>query len=166
VIGSQRTRDPLAPDWTDRRTAADGGLLVFRVVFGGLFLYHGIWHYQKGMDWFAGFMRFVHVPAPTLTAYAVTTFEIVAGLCLIVGLLTRVWGALGVSMMLVTGFYVKISELHVGLLAPTGVSAAETDFLFLSGFLVLLAIGAGRYSLDHALGTDSRLTKLVPTARR
>jgi len=51
--------------------------------------------------------------------------------------------------------YVKISELSVGLLAPTGASAAETDFLFLLGFLVLLSIGAGKYSVDRVLAGRS-----------
>lgn len=162
---TQRKHETAVAQSSSRRTAADLGFLIFRAVFGGLFLYHGVWHFQKGMDWFAGFMRFVHVPAPTLTAYLVATFEVVAGLCLIVGLLTRVWGALGVLMMLVTGFYVKMSELNLGILAPTGASAAETDFLYLLGFLVLLSIGAGKYSLDHALGIGARLTKLAPTAR-
>jgi len=124
-------------------------------VFAGLFLYHGIWHFQKGMTFFAGFMKMVHLPAPTFLAYATTTFEVVAGLCLIVGLATRIWAAGGVLMMLVTGFYVKIAELNLGLLTPTGGSAAETDFLYLAGFMVLLSIGAGKYSVDRVLAGRS-----------
>jgi putative oxidoreductase len=156
VVDTQRRHDTVVADWTDRgAAAADLGFLVFRVLFAGLFLYHGIWHFQKGMVWFAGFMKFLNLPAPTFMAYAVTTFEVVAGLCLVVGLATRVWGALGVLMMLGTAFYAKISELNVGLLSPTGGSAAETDFLYLAGFLVLLSIGAGKYSVDQVLAGRS-----------
>jgi uncharacterized membrane protein YphA (DoxX/SURF4 family) len=165
MVNVQRARQTGVADWTDERSASDLGLLVFRVLFAGLFLYHGIYHFQNGMTAFAGFMKFVSIPAPTFMAYATTTFELVAGTCLIIGLGTRFWAALGVLMMLVTGFYVKISELNQGLLTKTGGSAAETDFLFLAGFLALVAVGAGKYAADHALGIDARLRRLLPGNR-
>lgn len=159
MVDTSRRHDTAITDSTDRRTASDLGYLGFRVLFAGLFLNHGIYHFGH-MTAFKGFMKFVHIPAPELMAYVTATFEVVAGICLIVGLLTRVWAALGVLMMLVTAFYVKISELNQGILAPTGASQAETDLLFLAGFLALLAVGARKYSLDVMLGTDSRLTGL------
>jgi putative oxidoreductase len=162
MVVTSRSHDTALTDSTDRRTASDLGYLVFRVLVAGLFLNHGIYHFGH-LTAFKGFMKFVHIPAPELMAYVTASFEVAAGVCLILGLLTRAWAGLGVLMMLVTAFYVKVSELHQGLLAPTGASQAETDLLFLAGFLVLLAVGAGAYSLDVIFGTDSRLRRLTTT---
>lgn len=144
-----------------QRNAADLGFAVFRIALGGFFLYHGVWHFHKGMDFFTGIMNFVNVPAPSFTAHVVATFEILAGACLVIGLGTRILSAIGIAMMLVTGFYVKIHGLHLGFLGPSGSGGSETDFLYLLGFLVLVISGGGPYSVDRILQTDARLANLV-----
>lgn len=48
------------------------------MIFAAFFLYHGIWHFSKGMTWFSGLMKFVGVPAPSLAAPVIATFEVVA----------------------------------------------------------------------------------------
>jgi putative oxidoreductase len=151
---------------TGRPTPADLGFLVFRVVVGGFFAYHGIWHFQKGMVWFAGLMERVNVPAPTLTAYVVALLEVVIGFCLIIGLGTRAWSVCGIMMMMVTGFQIKMAQLHTGFLGQTGSGGAETDFLYALCFLTLLSVGAGRYSVDAVLRTDSRLADLITASGR
>ena len=161
MVETDSTQDRVGAVTVPQHQAADLGFAAFRVALGGFFLYHGVWHFDKGMDFFTGLMHLVNVPAPSFAAHAVAAFEVVAGTCLVVGVGTRVLSAIGIAMMLVTGFYVKIHGLHRGFLGPSGSGGAETDFLYLLCFLVLVISGAGFYSVDRVLQTDKRLTNLV-----
>src|SRR3990170_7558101 len=96
--------------------------LAIRVVVGPVMAYHG---YQKltrpgGAGAFADTvpeLKVFGMALPRLTGYIVVAIELVGGLCLLAGLLTRIWGVLLATEMLIIPFVVK-SE--VGLIAPQG----------------------------------------------
>ena len=106
--------------------------LVFRVIIGGIFLLHGI---QKmpgifngstdGLMFFAGII------------------ETIGGIIIILGLLTRYVAAVTAIEMLVAYFMV---HLPMGL-SPL-MNKGEPALLFFAAFLVLIAFGAGKYSID------------------
>jgi putative oxidoreductase len=53
--------------------------------------------------------------------------------------------------MVFTGFLVKLSGFHTGVLGPHGVGGAELDFLYLVVFLLIVIVGPGEMSLDALL---------------
>ena len=71
--------------------------------------------------------------------------ELVPGILLIVGVLTRISGAIISVVMLGAIFVVK------GAQSLTGQGGVELDLILLSACLVVIAIGPGRISLSTAI---------------
>lgn len=138
--------------------------LVVRVIVGIIMATHGFQKLMGGPANFGGFLGQMGVPAPTLMAYVVTFVELVGGICLILGLFSRLTALLLTIDLAVTILLVKV---NVGLIAPVdqpGVGA-ELDLALIAGFLVVLLAGPGRLSLDYMLGID-RTTVDRTEARR
>jgi putative oxidoreductase len=140
---------PERASWLTAIAGADGpaATLLVRLLVGGVFLSEGV---QKFLYPDAlGVGRFVKIgiPAPTLTAPFVGVVEVVCGLLLIVGLLTRV-----AAVPLVIDMLVAVGSTKVPILVKSGFWAmaheARTDYAMLLGSLFLLVVGAGRLSLD------------------
>ncbi len=92
------------------------------------------------------------VPLPVLIAYVVTFVELIAGILLIIGLLSRLAALLLTIDLAVAILLVKV---NTGLIAPQGSgSGAELDLALIAGLLVGLFAGPGKLSLDYALGLD------------
>jgi putative oxidoreductase len=115
---------------------------LLRIVAGAFFVSVSVGkfvdHAQEAMD----FDRY-GVPVPDVAVYAVGVIEVVGGLLLVVGLLTRpAAGLLALTMIgaISTAGRVDGGSFHLGV-APT----------LLVVMLVLLWTGAGRPSLDHRL---------------
>lgn len=128
--------------------------LLVRMIVGGVFLAEGI---QKFLFADAlGVGRFVKIgiPAPEIMAPFVGVVEIVCGALLLVGLFTRL-----ASIPLIVDMLVAIATTKVPILVERGfwamVHEARVDWSMLLGSVVLLLIGAGRWSLDYLL-TDRR----------
>ncbi|SPF02806.1 hypothetical protein SMA5143A_3565 [Streptomyces sp. MA5143a] len=84
----------------------------------------------------------------------IPTFETAAGAFLIAGLLTRAVALLLSALMLTTGFWIKLSVWHTGILGPNGVGGAEVDFLCLVVCLMLFAAGPCLQAADPGLGLE------------
>ena len=131
----------------NQSTLTTTALTILRVVAGFLFAAHG---WQK-------FNEFT-VAGTEAVAPIIATLELVGGIALILGVLTRVFSALLALNMLGAFFLVH---------APAGVFAANGGFelvllLAAAGAAVALT-GAGRLSVDRALfgRTDSKLSVLA-----
>lgn len=133
---------------------ADFGPLLARVIVGVIMTVHG---WQKlttmGIGGFAGFLESLSVPLPGLAAFVVTLVELVGGILLILGLLSRLAALLLTINLAVAILLVKSG---VGLIAPEGQGAgAELDLALIAGFLVVLLMGPGKLALDRTLGIES-----------
>jgi putative oxidoreductase len=122
------------------------GLLPLRLVVGVVFLVHGG---QKlfvfGIGGTAGFMAQVGIPAPGAAAVVVTLVELLGGLALILGALTRL-----ASLLLAIDMAVAVVVVHLpaGFFLPRG---SEFALTLLGATLTLLLTGPGALAVDGAL---------------
>lgn len=131
-------------------STAPGSVVLIRLMVGLVFLSEGI---QKFLyPEVRGVGRFIKIglPAPEFLGYFVASFEVVCGIFIVLGLLTRLAVIPTIVIMLVA-----ISTTKVPMLAEDGfwemAHAARTDWSMLLGSLFLLIVGAGRWSLDALL---------------
>jgi putative oxidoreductase len=126
--------------------------LVLRVVTGVVMAAHGYSKIASGPSNFGETLSGLGVPAPGLMAWVVTLVELVGGILLILGLLTRIAGLLIAINLAVATLLVKT---NVGLIAGEGQGAgAELDLALLAGALALALMGPGPLSIDRALGLE------------
>jgi putative oxidoreductase len=133
------------------------GLLAGRAIVGFVIAAHG---WQKISD--IGPAKFgqavlapAGVPMTTTVGWLVTLVELVGGLMLIVGLLTRL-AALALTIDMVMAIILVTSK--VGLISPSDKpgTGMELNLALIAGFLVALFCGPGRFALDRVLGVDGR----------
>ncbi len=129
-------------------THAPSGTILIRFSVGLIFLTQGI---LKFIDSNLGVNRFTKIgfPFPDFTAHFVGAFEIVCGILITIGLLTRLAGVPLIIIMLTAIATTKIPELF----RPQqgfwfAVSDARTDFAMLMGIIFLLIVGSGAWSVD------------------
>lgn len=128
----------------------DAGRFLLRLIAGLVISAHGMQKIQGGVENFAGFVGSLGLPLPTATAYLVTGLELVGGILLIVGLLSRLGGLLLALEMIGTTLLVKVD---LGLIPAEGVGA-ELDLVLLAAFAGVVLLGPGRASLDAVLGIE------------
>ncbi|HEY0496335.1 MAG TPA: DoxX family protein [Kutzneria sp.] len=146
---------------------ADLALLLTRLALGVLFIDHALQKYQAdgGIAGFEGFLRSLgNIPAPGLTSHVVPVLELVGGIALAAGILTRVAALLLAAEMVVTGFVVKAFDLHQPLVSAT-TAGVELDLLYLVLLVTVLLLGPGRASVDRAVGLDAA-GRGVPTSSK
>jgi putative oxidoreductase len=122
------------------------GMLPLRIVFGLVFLMHGA---QKlfvfGLGGTADIMGKLGLPLPTLCAIIVIAVELLGGFAILLGVFTRVAGALLAFEMLVA---ILVARLSGGFFAPYGY---EFELTLLGASLTFALNGPGRVSLDEKL---------------
>ena len=138
----------------------DGGLranLVVRLLVGLVFLPEGVKKFLFPEQWGAGRFTRIGIPAPQLMAHFVGAVEIVCGVLLVFGLLTRL-----ATIPLLVDILVAIATTKVPLLwRSTAVSSkvgfwslqaeSRTDYAMLMGLVFLVLAGAGSLSIDARL---------------
>jgi putative oxidoreductase len=147
----------------------DVALLLLRLSGLGFALLHG---YGKVMalssgqgDRFIASVESLGFPLPGLFAWAAALAEFAGGLCLALGLGTRVAAALAGFTMFVAAFLRHHALQH--LLVALGAMKASEDtvrswgnpelaLLYLLVFVVLVLNGGGRFSLDRVLSFRRR----------
>ncbi|TDJ03844.1 MAG: DoxX family protein [Deltaproteobacteria bacterium] len=118
------------------------GLLILRVSVGLMIcLAHGLGKIPPSAGFTAavGKMGF---PLPGAFAWMAGISEFAGGLCLALGLMTRIWSGFLSITMFVAVFVVHFHDPF---------SSKERALLYLFAFLCLALTGPGRYSFDHIL---------------
>lgn len=83
--------------------------------------------------------------APLLSMYGVAgIIELVGGLLLAIGVLTRLVALIAAGQMVVAQF---IAHLPEGIIPIQ--NGGELGLLYIAAFLILILYGSGRYSLEH-----------------
>ena len=118
-------------------------LLLLRVVFGGLLVtQHGWDKLMKFSTLRYSFPDPLHIG--TTASLSLTVFaEVLCSLFVILGLLTRL-----AAIPLVITFGVVIFMVK----AKAGIGESESAIMYLCAFLVILAAGPGKASVDRAMG--------------
>ena len=136
--------------------------VVVRVIVGFMMFAHGVDKLSGGVAGIAGFGEFLSsagLPAGLLLAWFVTLLELVGGVMLIVGLLSRVIAGLMTVELLVA---IALVTGQAGLISGDQGVGYERDLAYIAGFLVVLLLGPGRPSLDHLLGFEEARPALIP----
>lgn len=116
---------------------ADYFLVAFRLIIGVLFLLHAVMKVQMVMSGKLDIMSMMG---------AAMIIESIVGLLLILGLVVRYAAILGAVEMLVAYFTMHLPK-GLNPLANGG----ELAILFFSAFLVLIAYGAKKWSIDSMM---------------
>jgi len=129
------------------RTQAPAAIVLVRLLAGSVFFAEGVKKFLFAAEWGAGRFIKIGIPAPEVMAPFVGVVEMVCGFLLVIGLLTR-----PAAIALIVNICVAIWTTKVPLLRQHGFwemeDKARTDFSMLMCLLFLLAVGAGRWSMD------------------
>ena len=111
-----------------------------RSAIGVIFILHGMMKFNPG---FANFLGNMGLPAEMQIPIALA--EVVPGILLIIGVLSRFSSALLSIVMIGAIFHVK------GAQSITGDKGVELDLILLAASLVIMIAGPGRISLSQAV---------------
>ncbi len=127
------------------------GITALRSIVGLVFLVHGLQKiFAAGMAGVAGYMGQIGLPWPMASAVLVTAVEVICGLALIGGLLTR-WVTIPLAIeMLVAG---AVVHWQAGFFLPNGYEFALT---LLVACAALSLLGPGAYALDNVLPLEGK----------
>lgn len=122
------------------------GSTILRVVLGIIFAVHGFQKFQGGISYTADFFDSLGIPG--FMAYIVAIIELVGGIAIILGLATRIFGALLTITMIVAIFTAKLS---IGFIGANGLAGYELDLALGAMALFFAFVGASSFSLDALL---------------
>jgi putative oxidoreductase len=127
--------------------ARDTALLLARVGIGLVFFAHG-WQklFTNGVDGTSAFFGQAGVPMPTLSAWFAAVVELVGGAALILGIAVP-----AAALLLVIDMIGAFLFVHAGNGLFMEKNGYELVLALAAASLVLGALGAGRFSLDHAV---------------
>jgi uncharacterized membrane protein YphA (DoxX/SURF4 family) len=132
------------------QSKASAAVILIRLMVGLIFLSEGIQKFLYPEVRGAGRFLKIGLPAPEFLSYFVASFEIVCGVLIVLGLLTRLAVIPTITIMLVAIFTTKIPMLSEDGFWSMA-HAARTDFSMLLGSLYLFVVGAGPLSVDRLL---------------
>lgn len=120
------------------------GHVILRVVVGITFFVHGLSKFQGGISNTVGFFESLGIPA--FMAYVVAVIELVGGAALVIGLGTKVVGALFVIVMAGAIFTAKLPG---GFLGNGQGAGYELDLLLLAASLYFVLAVPSNLSVDR-----------------
>lgn len=127
----------------------DAARLLLRLTVGGLMLMHGVAKVKRGIAGIADHL--VARGLPGVLANAVFLGELLAPLLIILGVASRIGGALVAVTMVVAVWLVHTDE--IGRLTRSGGWSLELQALYLVGGVCIVLLGSGRYGLTRGRGS-------------
>ncbi len=138
----------MTADERTRQLRTSKAILLIRILVGWVFLSEGIQKLLFPAALGVGRFEKIGIPAPQVLAPFVGAVEIVCGILLLLGLITRL-----AAIPLLIDIAVAILTTKVPMLMKSGVWAtlheARTDLCMVFGLIFLLICGGGALSLDE-----------------
>jgi putative oxidoreductase len=139
-------------------------LLPLRLVVGYGFFAHGMAKWSRGPAAFAKLLASIGVPAPGITARAVTGVELLGGLAIMLGAVVLLASIPLLASMLVAMFTVHVrygfSAVNTVGLTPAGPvfgpPGYEINLLYMGALVALALAGPGALSVDGWLRSRRR----------
>jgi len=126
-----------------RKMLEDVSLLILRLFMGATFLAYGIKKITSFDNYMVLFSDKLDLPFPLLNLYIVIAVEILGGLFILVGFLTRVSTIPLIITMITALFLVNINN---GFAASN--FGMEIPLAYIAILFVLFAFGSGKYGID------------------
>jgi putative oxidoreductase len=124
--------------------------ILIRLMVGFVFLSEGIQKFLFAEELGSGRFTKIGLPNPDFLGPFVGTFEIVCGLLVLIGLLTRF-----AAIPLIIIMLVAIATTKAEVLAKDGfwemMHGSRTDWAMLLGSIFLLIKGGGKWSIDNMI---------------
>ncbi len=124
-------------------------LLVMRLWWGWSFFLTGkgkLMNHSGTTDFFQS----LGIPMPGFNAWVAGGVECVGGLCLLVGLASRLW-AIPLSITMIVAYLTADYMALNSIFSDPDKFTTAAPFLFLLTSLIILAFGPGAFSVDHLL---------------
>ena len=147
-MGARLVRVP----FTGGALSSGAALLAVRLVMGPMLAWHGYKKIEGGIENFVGTVDRAGFPLPELLARGVVVLELVGGICIALGLLTRLWSGLATVQFLLI---ITKMKWDLGLSGSGGRSGYELDLMYGVTAAALLIAGPGRFALDRLLGLEA-----------
>jgi uncharacterized membrane protein YphA (DoxX/SURF4 family) len=136
---------------------APSSVVLVRLMVGWVFMSEGIQKFLYPAALGVGRFEKIGIPSPHFFAPFVGVVEIVCGLLLILGLLTRL-----AAIPLLIDISVAIATTKIPMLSKSGFWAAmheaRTDYCMALGLLFLIVVGGGGLAIDARLGRQRNPT--------
>jgi putative oxidoreductase len=130
------------------KTRAGSAALLIRLLVGAVFASEGVQKFLYPAALGVGRFSKIGLPAPQQLAWIVASFEIVCGLLILLGLVTRL---AAIPLLVIISVAIATTKvplfLHQGFWA--GAHEARADWCMLLGSLFLIIVGGGKLSLDN-----------------
>ncbi len=125
-------------------TFTSAALLLIRVITGTVFVFHGWPKIQMPFGWMGP-----EAPIPGIFQFLAALAEFGGGIALILGVLPP--RALGIGITMAVAVYLHMVVLKNPFANMTGAPSYELGLVYLGIAILLLAVGAGKFSLDAKL---------------
>lgn len=132
------------------RTDPASTTILIRLMVGAVFLSEGIQKYLFPDLRGAGRFEKIGLPNPEFLGYFVGLFEILCGLFIIVGLLTRL-AAIPTLIIMIVAFATTKSEILTNEGFWSMMHGSRTDWSMLLGSIFLIIKGGGKWSVDRII---------------
>ncbi|HGC5373756.1 TPA: DoxX family protein [Escherichia coli] len=121
----------------------DTGLLLLRLTFGILMLFHGVAKIEHGVNWIISMLQDAGLPG--FIAYGVYIGEIVAPVLIILGIFTRPAALIYALTLIVATLLVGTGKFFT--LTEVGAWGLENEMLYFMEGIAIMLLGPGQYSV-------------------
>ena len=128
-------------------TTREIAFLIARILLGVILIAHGWDKFAiTGLEGVTGFFDSLGIPAAGIAAIAAAVVELLGGILIILGVFTRIVAALVAIDMLFAALFAHVSS---GIFVTN--NGWELTGAIGAGALLLIAVGAGAWSIDGVL---------------
>ncbi|HEY0995967.1 MAG TPA: DoxX family protein [Gemmatimonadaceae bacterium] len=135
-------------------TRVNAAFAIVRVVTGATFIAHGAQKlFVYGVAGVTGAFAQMGIPLPGIAGPLTAVVELLAGLALVIGLLSRLAG-LGLAITMIGAIF--FAHLSAGFFAPNGI---EFPLALLASSVAIAIAGGGDWSLDARLASRRQVAE-------